>query len=145
MLSMRTKSISRKLKVMKLFEKWKNKARPMLINVLSEDREKIDGLEFMTNVPGCGFAYTSGTNINKILVGDNGKYKIESRDRDYQDERHIEEIQYTAEDLASKMLRGLVSLYQNSLLNQRRNILVRDIENLTGINIKKEIQTSHSN
>ncbi len=135
---MRKENISRKLKAIKLFKKWKEKAKPLLVEILSKNKEKIIGLEFNTEVPNCSFAYTSGTNINRIVVDDKRDYRIESRDSDYQDSRKVIETIYTPENLADMMLRGLERediLYIP--INARRNRLIRDIENLTGINIKR--------
>jgi len=134
---METKNLSRKIKAKKLFDEWRSKAEPFLIEILEKNKDKMVGLEFMTNVPGCSFAYTSGANINKILVDDDRNYILEERDSTYSDSRFASKRHYSAELLAWTILEGLQSMYEQFPYNQRRNKLVRNIEKRVGINLKK--------
>jgi len=131
------KHLDRKMKAKDLFRKWREKAEVVLTEILRKDKNKVVGLEFKTNTPGCSFAYTSGTNINEILLNGKDEYILETRDSVYSESPVLSERTYTPESLAWEMLEGLQSMYKYIPYNPRRNRLVRDIEKRTGINLKK--------
>ena len=126
-----------------IFKDWKEKAYPILIDILKKNGSKLEGLEFYTNIPYSSISFSSGRLSHRVHVNSNGSYSLDIWDT-YKESTEKEDG-YNAKTLASKIFEGLEDLYHKEPLIRRRNQLIRRIEQKTGRNLKREIMNSTKN
>lgn len=126
-----------KNKINNIFQVWKTQAHPILKDILQKSGSKIEGLEFEANCPLSNIAYTSGLIGYRVHMNQDGTYNLDYWDSAFPE--HPISNKCGLDEILFEMFRGLISLYTHEPFNQRRNKLVKAIEQKTGRNLKREV------
>jgi len=124
-----------------LLEQWEEQAIERLTDIFKTEGKKLEGFEFRTSCTNCGFAYSSGTNINTIRIRDGEELILEERDSDYHESVRSEVI--SPDGLAWKIVSDM--RYHGKFDNGRRNKFVSRLYEKTGRNLKSEVSLSREN
>ena len=132
--------LDHKYRVHYFFEDWKKLAEPILTEIIEKSGTQLEGMIFYQEEPASSISYSSGVAISKIHVNGDGTYTLSIGDKNYSEYLTSMPWKETPDRLALKMLFSLETLYNpRKFLDRRRNQLVREIENRTGRNLKREV------
>lgn len=122
-----------------LFERWKTAAFPIVRKIIEKNPEKLIGLSYLAHDPYRRFSKEPEAILSKITDVQKGSFFIESLTTHSEDLPGLI-MEHNGTWLAEDLFYSMAYIQGGMPINPRRNLIVKEIEYLTGINLKKEVQ-----
>jgi len=118
----------------KLSKEWFQKIEPLLVEIINNNKEKIDGLKFYSS---------SRQKVNKLVLRSDGKFNIEYTSTEFGERWPglIDDNQnkgYTSQQIVNDPWRGHEQLIDYNRSENARKELINEIKKRTNINLRKK-------